>query len=193
MQRYLHSIRSSTPSQSSRIHPDQSSVSRDPEFVPNGPPSPSLPPSLALALSPSPSPAPSTSSTSSYTSHTCIFDFTSSGDIWYNKRVLRNIQYATLGLRASHKNTKKSWVWLHGAKIQADGYSKLFLCKYCFEKKKRFDLVFDGHSTNTISNHLLKEYGVRQSNDIIDNRIQRRFTETGIPFANLAWKEWYLD
>src|SRR5687768_15263564 len=107
MQKYLsRSAPTRTPATSSS---PPASVSSTPSVVSDGSDSPEheAPPSVRPT-----------------TSHCCIFDIDRS-ILWYENKLLRNVEYRPRHRRVLHTRAKISWIYKHGADLQADGVPKM--------------------------------------------------------------------
>jgi|SRR5579871_587557 len=104
---------------------------------------------------------PSRTSDSSLTSHACTFDidFTT---LRYRGKLLEDVQYRLRHKRILNSRAKISWVYQHGADLQAKGYEKLWLCRTCHLKKDYSSQLFDAKSTSSISAHLNKSHGITE-------------------------------
>src|SRR5437764_14712426 len=68
------------------------------------------------------------------TSHCCVFDIDKS-ILWYENKLLKNVEYRPRHRRVLHTKAKISWIYKHGADLQADGVPKIWLCKICHLRK----------------------------------------------------------
>jgi hypothetical protein len=85
-----------------------------------------------------------------FTSHSCVFELRDK--LWYNNKQLTGVKYRTRHKRTTTK-ARTSWVWQHGADVEAVGYSKLFICRICHDSK-RAGGIFNGAATCSIASHL---------------------------------------
>lgn len=99
------------------------------------------------------------SSQSSRTSHACTFDI-KFDTLRYRDQLLQDVQYRQRNKRALSSNAKISWIYQHGADLQARGYQKLWLCKACHLKNDYSSQLFDAKSTSSIAYHLDAVHGI---------------------------------
>ena len=64
----------------------------------------------------------------------------------YGGRVLKNARYRPKTVKKGCKHHRPSWVWEHGAELQADGYDRLWVCKLCYTWKTHCQIVVRGYS-----------------------------------------------
>lgn len=95
------------------------------------------------------------------TSHACIFNI-QFNTLKYRGKLLQNVQYRPRNKRVLNTNAKISWVYQHGADIQANGYQKLWLCKLCHTEKSSSSQLFNATSTSSIISHLDKVHGITE-------------------------------
>jgi hypothetical protein len=84
---------------------------------------------------PSPIAHPTSTPSTPTSSHSCVFDLRDD-DIWYNGSKLKNVKYRARHSRVMDTNAKTSWIYQHGADIEAKEYPKLWLCKICHLSKR---------------------------------------------------------
>lgn len=92
-------------------------------------------------------------------SHKCYFEINESLLV-YNRQQLKGVRCRPKTKRALHKNVKPSWVWNHGADIQAQGYDRLWLCKICHLKRDPKVGLLDARFTSTIIEHLRSKHHI---------------------------------
>jgi hypothetical protein len=92
-------------------------------------------------------------------SHKCYFEINELLLV-YNRQQLKGVRYRPKTKRALHKNVKPSWVWNHGADIQAQGYDRLWFCKICHLKRDPKVGLLDARSTSTIIEHLRSKHHI---------------------------------
>jgi hypothetical protein len=104
----------------------------------------------------------SATSLPSQTSHACIFDI-QFDTLEYLGHLLQDVQYRSRSKRVLNTKAKVSWIYQHGADIQAKGYEKLWLCRRCHQKKAYGSQLFNATSTSSITSHLNKVHGITNS------------------------------
>src|SRR2546423_15623022 len=87
------------------------------------------------------------------TSHACVFDI-KYDTLRYLGKLLQDVQYRQRDKRALSSNAKISWIYKHGADIQARDYKKLWLCMRCHRDGKYSSQLFDANSTSSAGAHL---------------------------------------
>jgi hypothetical protein len=92
-------------------------------------------------------------SQSSQTSHSCVFDI-KFDTLKYKGQLLQDVQYRQRDKRVLNTRARISWIYQHGADLQANGYAKLWLCKICHERGNYSSQLFDAKSTSSASTHL---------------------------------------
>src|SRR2546421_376889 len=92
-------------------------------------------------------------------SHACTFDIQFDA-LEYRGQTLEYVQYRSRHERVLNTKVKVSWIYQHGADIQAKGYEKLWLCRRCHQKKAYNSQLFDAKSTSSITSHLRKVHRI---------------------------------
>jgi hypothetical protein len=81
--------------------------------------------------------------------------------LWYKGKILKNVQYRPKAVRQGSRDHKPSWVWDHGAEIQADNHNRLWVCKLCYTQKAHGQYIFDAkRATTSISYHLSQKHEI---------------------------------
>lgn len=100
-------------------------------------------------------------SQSSHTSHACTFDI-QFDTLTYRGQLLQGVQYRPRNKRVLNTKGKVSWVYQHGADLQAKGHNKLWLCRRCHLEKAFSSQLFNATSTSSITYHLHKVHGITE-------------------------------
>jgi len=125
----------------------------------------------------------------SETSHACTFDI-QFATLEYRGELLQGVQYRPRNKRVLNTKAKVSWVYQHGADLQAKGHQKLWLCKLCHETKKFRSQLFNAKSTSSITSHLDKTHGITEpgKNNSASSSSQAQ-TSAPQPFDDLKYKK----
>ena len=135
--------------------PPSSASSSRPESPAN---TPSTTPAPSSALSSVP--PQETINSSDYT-HLCRFKIEVKRLI-YKDKVLENPRYRPRTARALGRLVKTSWIWRYGADIEATGYSRLFVCKACYDQKANRKMIYPAEkSTSAIASHLRSKHELK--------------------------------
>jgi hypothetical protein len=133
---------------------------------------------------------------SSDTSHACVFDIKFK-TLEYHGQTLRDVQYRSRSKRALSTRAKVSWVYQHGADLQAKDSEKLWLCKRCHQQSTYASQLIDAKSTSSITYHLKKSYGTtNDSTSSEGNPSQMGLIQSGLlppPFNDLKYKKDLVD
>src|SRR5205823_6737482 len=84
----------------------------------------------------------------------------------YRGRPLQDVQYRSRNKRALSAKAKISWVYQHGADIQAKDHEKLWLCMRCHLQKDYDSQLLNAKSTSSIASHLRKVHGITETGKI---------------------------
>ena len=133
----------------------------------------------------------------SRTSHACTFDI-QFDTLRYRGKILQDVQYRPRSKRVLNTKAKVSWVYQHGADLQAKGHEKLWLCKLCYEKKDPSSQLFSAISTSSIMAHLKKAHGITGTANTLQAQVptQASYAQRGLvppPFNDLKYKKNLID
>jgi hypothetical protein len=138
----------------------------------------------------------------SQTSHACVSDI-QFNTLEYRGQLLKDVQYRPQNKRVLNTKTKVSWVYEHGADLQADGYEKLWLCRRCHQNQAYGSQLFDYKSTSSVATHLKKVHGITdKDNSPASSQVQLQLPtqigriQSGLlppPFNDLEYKKNLVD
>jgi len=132
---------------------------------------------------------------SSRTSHACVFDI-KYDTLRYLGKLLQDVQYRQRDKRALSSNAKISWIYKHGADIQARDYKKLWLCMRCHRDGKYSSQLFDANSTSSAGAHLKAAHGITRASNMAGSESlpTRSPAQTSHqPFNDLEYKKDLID
>jgi hypothetical protein len=141
---------------------------------------------------PSPIAHPTSTPSTPISSHSCVFDLRDD-EIWYNGSKLKNVKYRARHSRVMDTIAKTSWIYQHGADIEAKEYPKLWLCKVCHLSKRPGNSCFKATASSSATYHL------KQEHDIVENPESRRSSTSSsmqsaiTPFADAKYKKDLID
>ena len=133
----------------------------------------------------------------SSTSHACTFDI-KFNTLKYHGQLLQNVQYRPRNKRLLNTKAKISWIYQHGADLQAKNHEKLWLCKRCHEDKDYVSQLFNAKSTSSITSHLNKIHEItepKKDHKIASSQAQG-YAQRGFvppPFDDLKYKKDLID
>jgi hypothetical protein len=126
----------------------------------------------------------------SETSHACTFDI-QFDTLNYRGQLLQGVKYRPRNKRVLNTKAKVSWVYQHGADIQAKGHNKLWLCKRCHKDKAFSSQLYNATSTSSITSHLQKVHGITEpgKSSLASSSSQAQTSDHPQPFDDLKYKK----
>lgn len=138
-------------------------------------------------------------SQSSQTSHSCVFDI-KFDTLKYHGKLLEDVQYRPRDKRVLNTSSKISWIYQHGADLQAKDYAKLWLCRQCHENEDYGSQLFNAKSTSSAATHLENIHKVFSKKDTSEAQLhlptQIGLIRSGLlppPFNDLEYKTDLVD
>ena len=115
------------------------------------------------------------------------------GVLFYEKRLLKNVQYRPKTIRQAAKGHKPSWVWEYGAEVSADKYDRLWVCQRCYERRSHGQYVFDARkATSAIAYRLEQQHSISNpSKPQTPSTPQSDYISA--PFSDLLYKQQLCD
>lgn len=84
-------------------------------------------------------------------------------NLWFHNKRLHNARLRPVSKQQIARFN--SYVWQHGAEIEADGYKRLWVCRICHQLKNWHHGVYVASSTGGISGHLAARHSIRDPNE----------------------------
>ena len=150
-------------------------------------PTPSAPP-------PVPTPFGSESRATTPSSHSSVFPLRLDA-IWYEGKCLTGVKYRPRHSRIINTNARISWIYEHGADIEADGENnkKLWLCKDCHISRRPGQSVFKATSSSSAANHLNRKHSIFEVDVEESHSSTANSEQSVIPFADNQYKQDLID